>query len=56
MFPAAYLSQKLTEPLPTKDGFVLGTIGEAANYILALPHERAEQSLATCRPAPARAG
>ena len=40
--PRAYLSQKLTQPLPTKDGAVLRTIGDAANYILALPHERAE--------------
>jgi hypothetical protein len=40
--PAAYLSQKLTQPLPTKDGSVLRTVGEAANYIIALPHERAE--------------
>jgi hypothetical protein len=38
----AYLSQKLTQPLPTKGGAVLRTIGEAANYILALPHEQAE--------------
>jgi hypothetical protein len=41
--PAAYLSQKLTEPLPTKDGAVLRTIGEAANYVLALPQEQVEQ-------------
>jgi hypothetical protein len=40
--PPAYLRQKLTQPLPTKDGAVLRTIGEAANYILALPHEQAE--------------
>jgi hypothetical protein len=40
--PPAYLRQKLTQPLPTKDGAVLRTIGDAANYILALPHERAE--------------
>jgi hypothetical protein len=39
--PAAYLSQKLTEPLPTKGGAVLHTIGEAANYVLALPQEQA---------------
>jgi hypothetical protein len=38
----AYLSQKLTQPLPTKGGAVLRTIGEAANYILVLPHEQAE--------------
>jgi hypothetical protein len=40
--PPAYLSKKLTQPLPIKDGGVLRTIGEAANYILALPHDRAE--------------
>jgi len=40
--PPAYLSKKLTEPLPTKGGTVLRTIGEAANYVLALPPERAE--------------
>jgi hypothetical protein len=28
MLPAAYLSQKLTEPLPTKDGGTLRTIGD----------------------------
>ena len=42
LLPHAYLSQKLTQPLPTKDGAVLRTIGDAANYILALRHERAE--------------
>jgi len=36
--PAAYLSQNLTQPLPSKDGGVLRTRGEAANYVLALPH------------------
>jgi hypothetical protein len=41
--PAAYLSQELTEPLPTKSGTVLRTIGDAANYMLALPPEQAEQ-------------
>jgi hypothetical protein len=40
--PAAYLSKKLIEPLPTKGGAVLRTIGEAANYVLALPPDRAE--------------
>jgi hypothetical protein len=40
--PPAYLSKKLTQPLPTKDGAVLRTIGEAANYVLALPQEQAE--------------
>jgi hypothetical protein len=42
MSPPAYLSQKLTEPLPTKGEAVLRTIGDAANYILALPLEQAE--------------
>jgi hypothetical protein len=28
--------------LPIEDGTVLRTIGDAANYVLALPHERAE--------------
>jgi hypothetical protein len=40
--PALYLSKKLTHPLPTKAGTVLRTIGEAANYVLALPPKRAE--------------
>jgi hypothetical protein len=40
--PGAYLSQNLTQPLPTKGGAVLRTIGRAANYILTLPHEQAE--------------
>jgi hypothetical protein len=40
--PRAYLSQKLVQPLPTKGGTVLRTIGEAANYVLALPTERVE--------------
>jgi hypothetical protein len=40
--PAAYFSKKLTEPLPIKGGPVLRTVGEAANYVLALPLERAE--------------
>jgi hypothetical protein len=42
LLPPVYLSKKLTQPLPTKGGAVLRTIGEAANYILALPHDRAE--------------
>jgi hypothetical protein len=36
--PPAYLSKKLTESLPTKGGPVLRTIGEAADYVLELPH------------------
>jgi hypothetical protein len=42
MLGSAYLSQKLSQPLPTKDGGVLRTIGEAAAYMLALPVEHAE--------------
>jgi hypothetical protein len=42
--PAAYLSQKLAQPLPTKDGGVLRTIGEAVTYMLALPRDRGELS------------
>jgi hypothetical protein len=34
---AAYLAQKLTQPLPIKDESVLRTVAEAANYVLALP-------------------
>jgi hypothetical protein len=36
MPPSTYFRQKLTQPLPIKGG------PKAANYILALPHERAE--------------
>jgi hypothetical protein len=41
--PAAYLSQNLTQPLPSKDGGVLRTIGEAVPYMLALPPARGER-------------
>jgi hypothetical protein len=34
---AAFLAQKLTQPLPIKDESVLRTVAEAANYVLALP-------------------
>ena len=40
--PPRTSAQKVTQPLPIKGGPVLRTVGEAANYILALPHERAE--------------
>jgi hypothetical protein len=40
--PPAYLRQKLTQPLPTKGGGVLRAVGEAANYVLALPADRGE--------------
>ena len=36
----AYLSQKLTRPLPTKDRGTLRTILEARAYMLALPKQR----------------
>ena len=49
--PRAYLSQKLTQPLPIKDGAVLRTIGDAANYVLALPPERAEYCNRWCHAA-----
>jgi hypothetical protein len=42
MLPAAYLAKKLTQPLPIRGGPVLRTIGEAADYMLALPHGHVE--------------
>ena len=36
----AYLSQKLTRPLLTKDGGTLRTIRDARTYMLALPKRR----------------
>jgi hypothetical protein len=36
----AYLSQKLTRPLPTKDGGTLRTVLDARAYMLALPKRR----------------
>jgi len=36
----AYLSQKLTRPLPTKDGGTLRTVLDARTYMLALPQRR----------------
>ena len=42
--PRAYLSQKLVQPLPTKEGVILRTV--TANYVLALPPERAEHRIA----------
>jgi hypothetical protein len=42
MLSSAYLAQKLTPyPLPTKDGGVLRTIGDAHAYMMALPKKRA---------------
>src|SRR5262249_45533049 len=37
----AYLSKKLTRPLPTKDGRTLYTVLDVRTYILALPKNRA---------------
>jgi hypothetical protein len=42
MLPPAYLSKKVTQPLPTKVGGALCTIADASNYMLALPQEHAE--------------
>jgi hypothetical protein len=36
----AYLSRKLTRPLPTKDGGTLRTVLDARAYMLALPKHR----------------
>ena len=36
--PRAYLTKKLTQPLPIKGGAVLLTIQCAADYMLTLPH------------------
>ena len=38
--PAPYLSQKLTQPLVTKDGGTLRTVLDARSYMLALPKRR----------------
>jgi hypothetical protein len=35
--PPAYLSKKLTQPLPTKGGAVLRTIGDVRAYMIAMP-------------------
>jgi len=41
MLPNEYLSEQLTpHPLPTKDGGVLRTIGDARAYVQALPKSR----------------
>jgi hypothetical protein len=41
MLRPEYLAQKLTPyPLPTKDGGVLRTIGDAHAYMMALPKKR----------------
>src|SRR6476660_9774335 len=40
MLNHGYLAQRLRRPLPTKDGGTLRTVGDAANYIVALPQDR----------------
>jgi hypothetical protein len=40
MLRPAYLSQKLTRPLPTKDGGTLRTVAEARAYMLGLSKAR----------------
>ena len=39
----AYLSQKLTRPLPTKDGGTLRTIHEGCKYMAAISEEREQR-------------
>ena len=38
--PPRYLAQKLAEPLPTTDGGMLRTIGDAIKYMTAMPDGR----------------
>jgi hypothetical protein len=38
--PRAYLTTKLTKRLPTTDGGVLATIGDAIAYMTAIPKQR----------------
>ena len=40
MLSPAYLTRKLTSPIPTKDGGTLSTIGEACDYMAAIGEER----------------
>ena len=40
MLNHGYLAQRLRRPLSTKDGGTLRTVGDAANYIVALPEDR----------------
>ena len=40
MFRPAHLAENLRRPLPTKDGGVLRTVADAANYMVALPDDR----------------
>jgi hypothetical protein len=40
MLRPGHLSANLRRPLPTKDGGILRTIGDAAKYMVALPEDR----------------
>jgi hypothetical protein len=40
MLPPRYLATKLAEPMPTTDGGVLRTIGDATRYMTSLPKHR----------------
>ena len=40
MLNHGYLAQRLRRPLSTKDRGTLRTVGDAANYIVALPEDR----------------
>ncbi len=40
MLRPAYVSQKLTHPIPTKDGGTLRTVLDARTYMLALSKDR----------------
>jgi hypothetical protein len=40
MLSSAYLSRKLTSPIPSKDGGTLRTVGEACEYMAAIGKER----------------
>jgi hypothetical protein len=47
--PSEYLSERLSpHPLPTKDGGVLRTVGDARAYILALPKTRKSRAHWKC--------
>ena len=42
--PAAYLTQKLTGPLPTKDGGTLRTVLDARSYMLRISKARQQSA------------
>jgi hypothetical protein len=43
MLSPAYLSKKLTHPIPTKDGGTLRTVREACEYMAAIGKEREQR-------------